>query len=199
AMMERSSRFISLSGLSGVLAGVYALIGAWLAHSKLQTLRTDLRSEYLGLSLPELNHDLNQYFVVLAILVLSASLLTGFGMTHLRSRKTSQKLYDKSAIRMMVNIGIPLIAGGIFIIALYFRGFYSMMASSTLLFYGLALLNGSKYTVNDIRYLGICEIVLGLLAAFNVGDGLIYWAIGFGVLHILYGSMMYWKYERKRA
>ena len=31
-MMERSSRFISLSGLSGIAAGICAIAGAWFAN-----------------------------------------------------------------------------------------------------------------------------------------------------------------------
>ena len=66
-----------------------------------------------------------------------------------------------------------------------------------LIFYGLALINSSKYTFFEIRYLGIAEIVLGLIASVFVSSGLILWAAGFGLLHIIYGIIMYYKYERK--
>jgi hypothetical protein len=44
--------------------------------------------------------------------------------------------------------------------------------------------------------LGICEIGLGLIASIYMGYGLLFWAVGFGVLHIIYGIVMYMKYER---
>ena len=91
---------------------------------------------------------------------------------------------------------IPLTAGGIFIVILLMRGFYDIVAPASLLFYGLALINASKYTLSDVRYLGMCEVVLGLMAAFFAGYGLIFWAMGFGVLHVFYGVSMYIKYER---
>jgi hypothetical protein len=97
---------------------------------------------------------------------------------------------------LIEHLLIPLIAGGIFIIILIGRGYYGIVAPAFLIFYGLSLVNGSKYTLRDIKYLGIMEIILGLICAFFPGYGLIFWATGFGVLHILYGSIMYFKYEK---
>ncbi|MGE5429024.1 MAG: hypothetical protein ACM3O8_14110, partial [Methylococcaceae bacterium] len=65
-----------------------------------------------------------------------------------------------------------------------------------LIFYGLALVNAGKFTLSEVHYLGITEIVLGLMAAVFINWGLLFWALGFGVMHIVYGMMMYYKYER---
>ena len=124
------------------------------------------------------------------------SLLTGILLTMRRAKKNNQTIWDKSAKRMLINLAIPLAAGGMFCAILMYHGYIGMIASSTLLFYGLALINGSKYTLDAIRHLGIAEIILGLICAIDIGNGLFYWAIGFGVLHILYGARMWWKYER---
>jgi hypothetical protein len=70
------------------------------------------------------------------------------------------------------------------------------VAPATLVFYGLALVNGSKYTLNDIRNIGYLEAGLGVVSMFVPGYGLWFWALGFGVLHIVYGVTMYYKYER---
>ena len=56
--------------------------------------------------------------------------------------------------------------------------------------------NASKYTLNDIRYLGLTEIFLGLVALVFLEYSLLFWAIGFGLVHIIYGIVMYYKYER---
>jgi hypothetical protein len=66
-----------------------------------------------------------------------------------------------------------------------------------LIFYGMALLNGSKYTYHEIRALGILEVLLGLIASMNLGHGLLFWALGFGVLHIIYGVLVWYRHERK--
>lgn len=192
-MMEKSSRFISLSGLSGVFAGVFALIGAYTAHSYLQG---NIYTYKEFITLTQYSETMN-FLLMDAIFVLVLSITTGILLTTRKAIKSGQKLLDATAKRLLVNLFIPLAAGGIFCLALLLRGDIALIAPSTLLFYGIALLNASKYTFNDIRYLGICQILLGLISSFYVGYGLLFWSIGFGVLHILYGSLMYFKYERK--
>ena len=97
---------------------------------------------------------------------------------------------------MLFNFMIPLITGGIFSLTLLSQGFYGFVAPATLIFYGLALVNGGKHTLNDIKYLGLSEIAVGLVALYFVGYGLLFWAFGFGILHIIYGTVMYFKYDR---
>lgn len=197
SLMERSSRFISLSGLSGVLAGTYALIGAYIAriHLKNSEYYLDFIQGYHG---QYTNPDFDElgFFVVLGLIVMALSLITGLILTRNRARKNNQKMLDKSALRMLINMAIPLGTGGLFCGILLLKGYIGMIAPCTLIFYGLALVNGSKYTLDAIRHLGIAEILIGLLAAFDLGNGLFYWAIGFGILHIVYGARMWWKYER---
>jgi len=192
SMMERSSRCISLSGLSGVFAGIFALIGAYFAYEKIYSLSDD----YRALS-SERVVEMTIYFLQIAGAVLIASLAVGTLLTIRNSKRKGIAIWDNSAKRLLINLGIPLVAGGLFCLVLLFHGIIGLVAPATLIFYGLALLNASKYTFNDIRYLGICEIILGLAGSLYIGYGLIFWAFGFGVLHIVYGAVMYFKYERK--
>jgi len=91
---------------------------------------------------------------------------------------------------------IPLVAGGLFVGGLLYHNEWRLVAPACLVFYGLALVNASKYTLTDIRYLGLLEIVLGLVNLYYADYGLYYWAIGFGLLHIIYGLIMWWKYDK---
>ena len=192
SMMERSSRCISLSGLSGVFAGIFALIGAFFAIDKFE-MATD---NYRMVGGEELK-DLTLYFFEIAGAVLLSSLLVGTLLTIRNSKRKGIKVWDSTSKRLLINLAIPLVAGGLFCLVLIFHGIIGLVAPATLIFYGLALINASKYTYNDIRYLGIMEIILGLAGSFYVGYGLLFWAIGFGILHIIYGAVMYFKYERK--
>jgi hypothetical protein len=70
-----------------------------------------------------------------------------------------------------------------------------LVAPATLIFYGLALVNAERYTLTDIKYLGYCQIGLGLISLFFLGWGLVAWTFGFGVLHIVYGLIMHKKYK----
>jgi hypothetical protein len=204
SMMEKSSRFISLSGFSGVFIGLFALTGvgaAWIYMNRY--LHIDNYRELLNRwqSLPDQGFYKALsggylFFILDVLTVLLFSLTASFLMTWRHSSKTGQKVWDKTAGRLFSNMMIPLAAGGIFTLILLEHGMIALIAPSTLLFYGLALFNASKYTLNEIRYLGICEIILGLAGAMYPGYGLLLWSIGFGVLHIVYGIAMYRKYER---
>lgn len=192
-MMDRSSRFISLSGLSGVFAGLTALVGAYFAHGELNKY---LNGDY-GFGI-DADAEIEANLIKIAFLVLIVAFAGGFLFTYRQSKKKSIPFWGKTAKNMLVNLAIPLVAGGLFIMGLLFNfpSAVGLIASSCLIFYGLALINASKYTYTDIRFLGICEVILGLIAMFYIGYGLYFWAIGFGILHIFYGLIMYFKYER---
>ena len=190
-MMERSSRFISLSGLSGVLAGIYALAGAYLASTIIPV--------FPSYRLVILTQERIVQLILVGLTVLVLSLGTGIFLTIRRSHKLGLKSWDHTTRRLLINLAIPLATGGVFVLIMMSKGMIAMAAPASLIFYGLSLVNASKYTYNDIRMLGIIEIMLGLIATFFVGYGLFFWAIGFGVMHIIYGILMYLKYERETA
>ena len=198
SLMERSSRFISLSGLSGVAAGIFALLGAAVVYIYLDMVPFDHKKFYyvVAKTSNKWGMDYLQFFSIVAATVLILAVSSGIFFTTRKAKQKGQKVFDKSTMRLLINLIIPLIAGGIFCLTLIRYGHFGLVAPSTLVFYGLALVNGSKYTLDDIRYLGYFEIVLGLIAMNYMGFGLECWAIGFGVLHIVYGAIMYYKYER---
>lgn len=197
-IMERSSRFLSLSGLSGVSAGVVALVSAFITHTYLVSEGVRSTFEYTYVRIPlEQEREIIFNLSVIALATLGLALGLAFIFTARKAKKEGVKLFDKTALRLAVNMLLPLGSGGIYCMALLYHYEYGLIAPATMVFYGLALFNAGKYTLNEIRYLGLCQIALGLLASFYVGYGLEFWAIGFGVLHILYGFVMWYKYERK--
>ncbi len=198
-LMERSSRFISLSGLSGIAAGFFALLGA--AGVYIYLGMTPFSQKYLYFNQARIEEKwglgLTEFLVIDGFVVLILGICSGIFFTTRKAKRNNQAIWDPLTQRLLINLFIPLVAGGIFCLALLYHGFIGFIAPATLIFYGLALLNASKYTLNDIRYLGLSQIGLGLIGMFFIGNGLELWAFGFGVLHILYGSLMYFKYERK--
>lgn len=197
SMMERSSRFISLSGLSGIFAGLTALVGAYLAYLRLNQYYVDESKLYEGIRLFQANPETIEDLIVIALGVLVVALSFGIYFTTRNAQKKGQSIWGPLTQRLIINLLIPLGVGGIFCLILIYHGMTGLVPAATLVFYGLALINASKYTLRDIWYLGICEAVLGLIACFYIGYGLVFWAVGFGVLHILYGTVMYVKYEAK--
>lgn len=190
--MERSTRFISLSGISGVLAGIYALIGSVLAYYWVYYPNSPFgyRTTYVNDS----QLMVKLFFTALSILFIS--IVSGFILTHKKTSKNNTTLWNKTTRRFLTSLFLPLFAGGVFILALLSRGYFIIVAPASLIFYGFALLNASHHTLSDIKYLAYCQILTGLLSAFLPGYGLIFWAIGFGILHIFYGISMHIKYDK---
>lgn len=192
-MMSKSTQCISLSGLSGVLAGMYALTGAWFAY---KTIYFDYSSmgSYRNLVISQMAV---YKLLLIALLVLAASILTGVVLSIRKAKKLEESIWNKASQRLIINFMIPLFTGGFFILFLIEKEVLNLVAPLTLIFYGLACVNASKYTIRDVRYLGLTTIMLGLLSTWFINYGLLFWALGFGVCHIVYGSMMYFKYDRK--
>lgn len=191
-LMERSAKFISLSGLSGILAGVYALIGAGLGYYVVYGTSGDL--DYRDHYVSDEAVILQLFFIAVVVLVLSLS--TGILLTVRKAKSKGETVWNPSSKKLLVNMAIPLVTGGILILILLYRGYFGIIAPATLIFYGLALVAGSHYTFTDVKWLGIYEIALGLIAACLPGFGIVFWTIGFGVLHIIYGSIMHFRYDR---
>lgn len=188
-LMNKSSRFISLSGLSGVLAGIYALVGAAAAYWLV------------------INHSAGKLYIFhgwvfwtsMAILAMIAvlSAITGIILTTRKAKQNNEKIWDNSSRRLLFNFLIPLVVGGIYCLIILDQGRYGQTGGLMLIFYGLALVNASKFSIGDIKYLGYIEIVLGLIASYYPGSGFWLWVIGFGIMHIIYGAWMHFKYDRK--
>ncbi|UFH57391.1 hypothetical protein [Spirosoma sp. KNUC1025] len=197
SLMERSSKFLSLSGLSGVSAGLIALAGAAVVYMRRQTdWFSAISDAQLYVADPTNHLAIKQFLVTVAVVVLVLALLSGSYFTIRKARRQGLSVWNTSSKRLLGAIAVPLAAGGVFCLALLHYNLIWLALPATLIFYGLALLNGSKYTLRDVESLAYCEIALGLLSLFWPGYNLLTWSIGFGVLHIVYGMAMYYKYER---
>lgn len=189
-IMNRSSRFISLSGLSGISAGIFALIGAIVAYKTVYVHQGQLDYNTIVISSESIAK-----LMKIGALTLLCAMGAGILFTKRTVEKKQQKLWNYQTKRLLINLAIPLLTGGTLCLMLLFQGFLGLIAPLTLVFYGLSLVNASKYTLGEVRSLGLAEIALGLLGTYFIGFGLLFWAIGFGVLHIIYGVVMQLKYK----
>ena len=192
SMMERSTRFLSLTGWSGIMAGVYALAGSFLAYRIISAEGSGL----IPLLVPTGQLSGLNELILLAFAVLIFALGTAVILSRLKTQKSGERLWNPAARRLVFNLAVPLVTGGIFIFILVANGLTGLIAPASLIFYGLALLNASKFTFEELKYFGIIEIILGLLATYYFEFGLFFWALGFGIMHIVYGIYMHLKYEK---
>jgi hypothetical protein len=190
-LMERSVKFVSLSGLSGILAGVYALLGGGYAYQQIYSGDVARSLEYYQGTIPIVVN-----LLVTAIVVLVASLATGWWFSQRKAKKLGTTIWNAASRRLLINLSIPLAIGGFFTLVLLYHGYFNMVGAAVLIFYGLALINASSSLFEEVRYLGYSELAVGMVAAIYPGYALFMWAFGFGVLHIVYGSLMYNRYDR---
>jgi len=186
SMMERSTKFLSLSGLSGVLAGIYALIGAYYAY------------RIIGFNPDSIQytHENVQHIILIAIAVLIAAIGTAIIFSMTKANKSGENIWNVSAKRLAINMLVPLVTGGLFILVLISNKLIGLVAPSSLIFYGIALYNASKFTYEDVKSLAVIEICLGLLSAYFINYSLLIWAIGFGIVHMFYGIYIYYRFEK---
>lgn len=187
-IMERSTRFISLSGLSGVMAGVYAILGAVYALTVFQ------KEKATG---PIYHDELIMQLTLTAVVVLILSVSTGIWLTIRKARRKGLTVWNPASRALLLSGGIPLATGGLFIIILLLQQHFGIISASCLIFYGLALVSASQHTFGDVKWLGIFEILIGLAALAKPGYGFLLWVLGFGIMHILYGAIMHFKYDRE--
>ena len=193
SLMERSSSFISLSGLSGISAGIMGLVAAYILHIKLFKFMDYSKS-------PMISAQMREEFILFGITVSAAVLIITFlaaiFFTARKAKKNGYPVWDGSAKRLVVNLFIPLVTGGVFCLILIYQYFDWLVLPSMLVFYGLALLNAGKFTLSEIKWLGVSEIALGLVSMLFLNDAIYFWGAGFGLLNIIYGLVMYFKYEK---
>lgn len=189
SMMERSTKFLSLSGWAGIMAGIYALAGAWIAY------------RFLGFNPDEIVYSSIEssgllMVIFLAVVILILAIGTAIFLSWKKANKRGEKAWNATSRMLIAHMAVPLAAGGILIVVLLSKGLIGLIAPLTLLFYGLALYNASKFTYDDVKFLGLIQVGLGLISSWFIGYGLLFWALGFGVAHIIYGIYMYFRYER---
>lgn len=192
SLMENRTRFLSLSGSSGILSGIYALVGAYVAYqmaiTSQSTAYSDIRNGFLSPIVMKL--------LVVAAVVLFLSIATAYFFTSRKARQRNESLWNKASVNAMKAFLVPLVTGGAFGLLVLAKGYLMLIGPITLIFYGLALYSASRYTYRDVAALGLIEIALGMASMFFPGQGIYFWAMGFGVLHIVYGIIMYYKYDR---
>lgn len=191
SMMERSSKFMSLSGWAGILAGTYALIGAWIAYKVLYFNPATISDDAFLTGNSGLPHLMG-----LALIILILATGTAIFFSYKRSVHRGEKPWNLTAKRLLINMAVPLVTGGLLILMLISKGLFGLLAPFSLLFYGLALYNAGNFTFREVKILGLVQLGLGLISSWFIGYGLLLWALGFGLAHIVYGIYMHFRYER---
>ena len=146
-MMEKSSRFISLSGISGVFAGLFALAGAVYVYFLFEKTGVD----YFEATVKYYEKDIVIHLILVALLIMVLAVISGAYFTIRKSKKNNLTIWDSTTKKLLVNFAIPLAIGGLFCAGLLYHHLHGLLAPTTLIFYGLALFNAGNYTYSDVK------------------------------------------------
>lgn len=197
SLMEKSSKILSLSGLSAILVGIYACIAAVIAYYILGGTGV-LSWDFVEFPRLQVNTPYRmQLMLFFASVLILLCLVTVFFFSRRKAKRNGLRFtFDRTAQRMLLNFFLPLVVGGILCLSLIWQQHYGLTSSVMLIFYGMALVNVSGYTYSNTRYLGYAELILGLTDSFVEGHALLFWTVGFGIFHIVYGLFFYIKYDK---
>lgn len=187
-IMNRSTRFTSLSGLSGVAAGVAGLAGAFVAHSTVFSEPVYFTFEPVPMGS---GHSKLLFAIAAATLLLAAVGAVVF--TRLKAK--GHTVWNTQAKRFVANMAIPMLAGGLVCGLLWLHHLPGLLLPLSLVFYGLALVNAGRDTLPEIRVLGLVETGLGIGALLFIPYSLLFWAVGFGGMHVVFGVWVQWKHK----
>jgi hypothetical protein len=194
-IMEESSKFLSLSGLSGIIAGLLGIAGAVIAQLLLAG--PSAPAEWYLKPLAE-DGTVTRTVIWLFADMAAVLVLAFFGSVLLslrKARRSGHILWTPVTRRMLASMLIPLGAGGLFILLTLSSIPAGVSASSTLIFYGLAVISAGKFTFGEIHWLGVLEIITGIVCLLLPQYTILLWATGFGVIHIGYGLFMHLRYK----
>jgi hypothetical protein len=192
SMMERSTRFLSLSGFSGILAGIYALAASGMAWYWIYFPNSSWSAGTESLSFK----DLLNRMLVLGLGTLIAAVGSAYLLSKKKGAGNAQPFWSPASKRFLQSLFLPVALGGFFCFALLHESAFELIPAAMLLFYGIGLVQSAQFTLGEIKNLGITQVILGLLAAFFPEYGLLCWALGFGLFHVIYGTLMYFRHER---
>jgi ABC-type multidrug transport system fused ATPase/permease subunit len=126
SLMEKSSKFISLSGWAGIFAGVFALLGSYIALTYL-----DFNPQSLSVD-PESNpFQQTQIFSVvqLALLVFLLAISFALFFTHRRAKRKDELLWTPNGKKVGYEYGSASFYRRNPNSSLYFKGFHWICSS----------------------------------------------------------------------
>lgn len=134
--------------------------------------------------------------LLIAVSVLVLAIGSTVFLSYQKAFRRKEKAWTPTARRLVLQMALPLTAGGILLLIVLGKGMTGFLAPLSLIFYGLAIFNAGNAAFDELKPLGLLQIGLGLFCAHFISYGLLCWAIGFGLLHILFGLYMHVTYEK---
>jgi hypothetical protein len=171
--MERSASFTAVSGRGGVVMGLVALLAAILAR----------------------NDTGSATWVAIWMVAAAVSLGLASLLIARKARDAGLTLLSGPGRKFAWNVTPPLVVGGLLTVALLGAGATELLPATWLLLYGTGVVTGGAFSVLIVPLMGLTFMALGTMALFaSPALGNAFMAVGFGGLHIVFGTIIWRKY-----
>lgn len=171
--MERSAVFTSVPGYGGALMGATAMGAAIIAYNQSRV---------------------ENWLIVWLVEAVLAFAIGLFALWQ-KAKNSNVSLASVPARKFASAFAPPIIAGIILTALFYYRGFYPFLPCVWLTLYGTAVVTGGAFSVRIVPIVGWIFVAFGAVAAFAPSSwGNLLMALGFGVLHIVFGLIVARRY-----
>ena len=181
--MEQGKSYFSLKSLSGILIGIYGLATVYLIDKLTSGEGSGIE---MVSQLPILFLQIG--ITAIAVVFIIISLFTLWIRAKRRAKSEGKKLWNTSNKKIRLQTLITLLVLIVVIIVIANQGYYSLVTPISLFFYGLFLLNLSRFSSKGLVFLSIGEVLLGVAAYMIYDKEIFFLALGFGLLPIIYGA-----------
>jgi len=190
--MERHSSFFSLSGFTGILIGIVGCIAIFLVD----TMTHGYGINFDGFSqLPILFLEIGIMVIGILTIVLSLFILWKRGRN--KAKKNKQGLWNAFAKKQRINLLLLLLVFLVILILIGSKGYYRLITPLLLSFYGLLLLNLSRFQSKSLLFLGLATLILGIVSYVSYTDKIFLLALGVGIFPIIYGLLTFNKSKKQ--
>lgn len=165
--MERGAAFTAVPGWGGVGMGLSAIAAAVVASGQPTS---------------------EGWLLVWTLEALIAVAIGGVAIQR-KARRAELPVFSGAGRKFVLSFLPPALAGVVLTLALWQADASSLLPGVWLLLYGAAVVTAGTFSVKIVPVMGICFMVLGMLALLGLPLGGDLWmAVGFGGLHVLFGT-----------
>jgi hypothetical protein len=171
--MERAGSFTAVSGWGQIAIGVSAVLAAWIASQQIATALW--LAVWMGEAL--------------------VSLAIGVATAGWKAHRAGMPLLSGPGRKFVLSLAPPLVAGALLTIVLFQAGLIQLLPGVWMLLFGVGVVTAGAFSVRIVPVMGCAFMLLGAVALFlPLGWGNALMAAGFGGLHLVFGSVIAWRY-----
>lgn len=175
-LMERSTKYSTFSGPSGILAGAASIVGCVVTHS----LATR----------PPGSDSFRIPFLITWSMVILFAIGADFLLMKRRAARVGKRIVSRLGKQMVFAAGPGLGTGVLLTLYLLQHNMLTNVYPFWMLSYGIAVCAVGQFSQREVKALGVAFLLAGTLTLLMPGWGLPLMALSFGGFHIIYALLI---------